>query len=64
MTQQHIIFLVLAAQFAFSANRAGRFDIYTVDLETREVRNVTDDETFDGSPQASASPARTPSATK
>lgn len=35
---------------AFSANHAGRFDIYTVDLETREVKNVTDDETFDGSP--------------
>ena len=35
---------------AFSANRAGRFDIYTVDLETREVKNVTDDEPFDGSP--------------
>lgn len=35
---------------AFSANRAGRFDIYTVDIETREVRNLTDDETFDGSP--------------
>ena len=35
---------------AFSANRGGRFDIYTVDLETREVRNITDDETFDGAP--------------
>ncbi|MBP7588937.1 MAG: PD40 domain-containing protein [Thermoanaerobaculia bacterium] len=35
---------------AFSANRAGRFDIYTVDIETREVKNVTDDETYDGSP--------------
>lgn len=35
---------------AFSANRAGRFDIYTVDLETREVTNVTDDDTYDGSP--------------
>lgn len=35
---------------AFSANRAGRFDIYTVDVETREVKNVTDDATYDGSP--------------
>ncbi|MBP9145509.1 MAG: PD40 domain-containing protein [Thermoanaerobaculia bacterium] len=35
---------------AFSGNRAGRFDIYTVDLETREVTNVTDDETYDGAP--------------
>ncbi len=35
---------------AFAGNQAGRFDIYTVDLETREVTNVTDDETYDGAP--------------
>ena len=35
---------------AFSANRAGRFDIFTVDLESREVTSVTDDETYDGAP--------------
>lgn len=34
----------------FSGNRGGRFDIYTLDLESREVTNVTDDETFDGAP--------------
>ncbi len=35
---------------AFAGNRAGRFDIYTVDLESREVTSVTDDETYDGAP--------------
>ena len=35
---------------AFAGNQAGRFDIYTVDLESREVTRVTDDETYDGAP--------------
>ena len=35
---------------AFAGNRAGNFDIYTVDLESREVTNVTADETYDGAP--------------
>ncbi|MCB1057131.1 MAG: PD40 domain-containing protein [Acidobacteria bacterium] len=35
---------------AFSGNRNGRFDLFTLDLDSREVTNVTDDETFDGAP--------------
>lgn len=35
---------------AFAANKAGNFDIYTVDLETRAVTKVTDDATYDGAP--------------
>ncbi len=35
---------------AFSGNRAGRFDIFEIDLETGEVTNLTDDEAYDGSP--------------
>ncbi len=34
----------------FSGNRAGRFDIFTLDLESGEVTNLTDDELYDGAP--------------
>jgi Tol biopolymer transport system component len=35
---------------AFSGNLAGQFDIFTVDTETEEVKNLTNDAVFDGSP--------------
>jgi WD40 repeat protein len=35
---------------AFSGNRAGRFDIFELDVESGAVRNLTDDEAYDGSP--------------
>ncbi len=35
---------------AFAANQDGKFDIYTIDLESREVTHVTADETYDGAP--------------
>lgn len=35
---------------AFSGNRAGRFDIFELDLDSGEVVNITDDEAYDGSP--------------
>jgi hypothetical protein len=35
---------------AFGGNRAGNFDIYTIDIETREVKNITNDDIFDGAP--------------
>ena len=34
----------------FSGNRAGRFDIFTYDLDSGEVVNLTDDERYDGAP--------------
>ena len=34
----------------FSGNRNGRFDIFTFDLESGEVVNLTDDERYDGAP--------------
>ncbi|HSM52015.1 MAG TPA: hypothetical protein VLA75_11500, partial [Thermoanaerobaculia bacterium] len=37
-------------QVAFSGNLGGRFDIFTFDLESGELRNLTDDETYDGAP--------------
>ncbi|MCL4838363.1 MAG: PD40 domain-containing protein [Thermoanaerobaculia bacterium] len=35
---------------AFSGNRGGRFDIFTYDLESGEIANLTGDETYDGAP--------------
>jgi hypothetical protein len=35
---------------AFSGHRGGRFDIFEVSLSTGEVKNLTNDEPFDGSP--------------
>ena len=35
---------------AFSGNLGGRFDIFTVDVESEEVKNLTQDAVFDGSP--------------
>ncbi len=35
---------------AFSGNLAGRFDIFTVDVDSEEVKNLTQDAIFDGSP--------------
>ncbi|MCH9648610.1 MAG: hypothetical protein K0U98_10245 [Deltaproteobacteria bacterium] len=35
---------------AFSGNQKGNFDIFTIDLETLEVTNLTNDSIFDGSP--------------
>ena len=35
---------------AFSGNRNGQFDIFLLDLETLEVRNLTDEDIFDGAP--------------
>ena len=37
-------------KISFSGWRDGRFDIFTLDLESREIVNVTDDEIFDGAP--------------
>lgn len=37
-------------QVAFSGNRDGRFDIFTLDLESEAVTNLTDDEAYDGAP--------------
>jgi hypothetical protein len=37
-------------RIAFSANRGGQFDIFEYDLESGEVRNLTNDPVFDGSP--------------
>ena len=34
----------------FSGNRAGRFDIFTYDLDSGEIVNLTDDERYDGAP--------------
>src|ERR1017187_135856 len=39
---------------AFRAMRAGRSDIYTMDLSTHELKNLTDDDAFDFSPAYSA----------
>lgn len=35
---------------AFAGNRNGRFDIFVLDLASDEIRNLTDDEVYDGSP--------------
>jgi len=35
---------------AFQGVRDGRFDVFIVDVETREIENVTDDLVYDGSP--------------
>lgn len=35
---------------AFSGNRGGSFDIFTLDLATGELANLTDDGTYDGAP--------------
>jgi Tol biopolymer transport system component len=35
---------------AFSGWRNGHFDIFAIDLESREIVNLTDDELFDGAP--------------
>ncbi|MFL6199698.1 MAG: BamA/TamA family outer membrane protein [Thermoanaerobaculia bacterium] len=35
---------------AFSGWRNGRFDIFTIDVESRAIANFTDDEIFDGAP--------------
>jgi Tol biopolymer transport system component len=35
---------------AFSGNLGGRFDIFTVDVDTNEVKNLTQDAVFDGAP--------------
>lgn len=35
---------------AFTGNRRGNFDVFTLDIESGEVRNVTDDATYEGSP--------------
>jgi Tol biopolymer transport system component len=35
---------------AFSGNTAGRFDIFSLDLASGEVVNLTDDERYDGAP--------------
>ena len=35
---------------AFSGNQNGRFDIYLLDLESRTLTNLTDDERYDGAP--------------
>ncbi|MEA2558863.1 MAG: hypothetical protein QOH06_367 [Acidobacteriota bacterium] len=35
---------------AFSGWRNGRFDIFAIDIESREIVNLTDDEIFDGAP--------------
>jgi len=37
-------------QVAFSGNVHGKFDIFVVDLGTRQLTNLTNDEAFDGSP--------------
>jgi hypothetical protein len=37
-------------KIAFSGWRNGRFDIFAIDLESREIVNLTDDEIFDGAP--------------
>ena len=37
-------------KIAFSGHQAGKFDIFEVTLETGEVKNLTQDEPFDGSP--------------
>lgn len=42
------------SQVAFRAMRAGRSDIYTMDLSTHELKNLTDDDAFDFSPAYSA----------
>jgi hypothetical protein len=39
---------------AFAGNRRGVVDIFSVDLETREVRNHTEDEYYDSNPSWSA----------
>ncbi len=35
---------------AFTANSGGLFDVFLMDLETLEIRNLTNDPVFDGSP--------------
>ena len=35
---------------AFAGNRNGVFDLYLLDVDTKEVRQITDDPVFDGSP--------------
>jgi hypothetical protein len=37
-------------RIAFSGNRAGRFDIFILDLASGEIVNLTDDEGYDGAP--------------
>ncbi len=37
-------------KIAFSGNRGGRFDIFTYDLDSGEIVNLTDDEIYDGAP--------------
>ena len=37
-------------RIAFSANLGGQFDIFEYDLETGDVRNLTNDAVYDGSP--------------
>lgn len=41
-------------RIAFSGNIGGRVDIFEVDLESLEVRNLTDDEFYDGNPDWSS----------
>ena len=38
---------------AFGGNRNGQYDIFELDLETLEIRNLTNDEVFDGAPSYS-----------
>jgi DNA-binding beta-propeller fold protein YncE len=40
-------------KIAFAAWRDGDFDVYTYDLETDELANVTDDDVYDGGPEYS-----------
>jgi len=37
-------------KIAFAGNRAGQFDVFELDLESGQVRKITDDAVFDGSP--------------
>lgn len=37
-------------KIAFSGNSEGRFDIFVLDLATRDIANVTNDERYDGGP--------------
>jgi len=49
--QQHSpSFSADGGKVAFSGNRAGRFDIFVLDLASGEVTNLTDDEAYDGAP--------------
>lgn len=38
---------------AFGGNRSGQYDIFELDLSTLEIRNLTNDEVFDGAPSYS-----------